>query len=283
LTIDHQTFCLTSQTVFLIYMYREHSIKSNSDAIIVTFRLKKSYLHQNNLFFEKVRFSHRIYTFEELAIKYRQVPLLIVQIIKLLLSDDVSDAIRYKIIGYYNVYIIDLYRIILSERYLDVKHINSDDYLNRIHTIVEYTYNHFQEKISLDDLAALTEISNYRLSHFIKEALGISYREFLQNSRFEHALKLLKETDYSVIDIVNMCGFSDHKYLNELMKDRFKTTPLKYRHTLLDNHRHTISQDSKQEFIDSLMGCLKKLEQDDRFKHLFGMNAKNRFNSSMID
>lgn len=273
LTIDEKEFLLPSQSVFLVYMYREHSFKSEPGSIIVTYRLKKEYLHKNNLFFERVNFVHRVYTFEELAVKYKQVPLLIVQIMKLMVSDQRSDLIRYKIIGYYNMYIMDLYRIILKERYLDVKHINFDEYLNRIHMIVEYTYNHFHEKISLEKLAQITKLSTYRLSHFIKEALGIPYRDFLQNSRFEQALKMLKETKASVIDIANRCGFSDHKYLNQMMKERFNTTPLKYRKNMLESKISNQLNTSTYDFIRELKNCLKKLDEDKRFQHLFGMNV----------
>jgi AraC-like DNA-binding protein len=221
-----------------------------------------------------VPFLDRLYTFEELAIKYRQVPLLIVQIIKLLLSEEESDIIRYKIIGYYNMYINDLYHMLLKERYLDIKHVNYDGYLNRIHTIVEYTYSHYKEKISLEELALLTHLSRYRVSHFIKEALGINYRDFLQNSRFEQALKLLKETNLSVVEIAYNSGFSDHKYLNAIMKKRFNTTPLKYRKSLLTKNTCTELSTSTYDFIQELKSCIKKIEEDKQFENLFGLTAR---------
>ena len=273
ITCEGKEFLMTDQTVFLVYMYKEHSVKSEKGSIIISYRLKKEHLHKHGLFFEKVPFVDRLYTFEELAVKYRQVPLLIVQIIKLLLSEEESDIIRYKIIGYYNMYINDLYHMLLKERYLDIKHVNYDGYLNRIHTIVEYTYSHYKEKISLDKLAEITLISRYRVSHFIKEALGISYRDFLQNSRFEHALKLLKETDKSVIEIAKNSGFSDYKYLNSIMKKRFNTTPLKYRKSILVRNRCTELSTSTYDFIQELKLCIKKIEEDKRFKNLFGLET----------
>lgn len=271
ITCNGKEFLMTDQTVFLVYMYREHSVKSEKGSIIVSYRLKKEHLHKHNLFFEKVPFVDRVYTFEELAIKYRQVPLLVVQIIKLLLSEEKRDITRYKIIGYYNMYIFDLYHMLLKERYLDIKHINYDEYLNRIHTIVEYTYAHYEEKISLDKLADLTHISRYRVSHFIKEALGINYRDFLQNSRFEQALKLLKETNRSVVEIAKNSGFSDHKYLNAIMKKRFNTTPLKYRKEVLTKNICTELSTSTYDFIQELKSCVRKIEQDSRFQNLFGL------------
>ena len=273
ITVEGKEYLLSPQTVFLVYMYRRHSIKSEENSIIVTYRLKKEYLHKNNLFFEKVNFANRVYSFEELAIKYKQVPLLIVEILKLLITEESTDLNRYKIIGYYNMYIVDLYRFILKERYLDVKHINFENYLNRIHTVIEYTYKNFKEKISLETLAEITEISVYRLSHFIKEALGISYRDFLQNVRFEKALKLLKSTKSSVAEIASECGFSDHKYLNNLMRDRFNITPLKYRKKILLCQECGQLTDITDDFIKELKLCLERFEEDSHFKNLMGMRT----------
>ena len=271
ITVDEKEYLLSPQTVFLVYMYRKHSLKSEPNSIIVTYRLKKEYLHKNNLFFEKINFVNRVYSFEELAVKYKQVPLLIVEIIKLLISEEISDLNRYKIIGYYNMYIVDLYRIILKERYLDVKHINFENYLNRIHTIIEYTYKNFKEKISLESLAELTKVSVFRLSHFIKDALGISYRDFLQNVRFEKALKLLKETNQSVAEIALECGFSDHKYLNKLMRDRFNITPLKYRKKILFCKECGQVMDITDDFVKELKLCLERFNEDYHFSNLIGM------------
>jgi AraC-like DNA-binding protein len=273
ITIDDKTYFLSPQTVFLVYMYRKHTFNSEPDSIIITYRLKKEYLHQHNLFFEKVPFVNRVYSFDELALKYKQVPLLIVEIIKLLVSEERSDLNRYKIIGYYTMYIIDLYRFIITERYLDVKHINFESYLNRIHTVIEFTYRHFREKISLEYIAEMTHISVFRLSHFIKDSLGISYRDFLQNVRFESALKLLKNTETSVKEIAINSGFSDHKYLNKLMKERFNLTALKYRKKIKTCNDCDQMNEMSDSLITELKHCLDKFNEDSHFSNLMGMKV----------
>jgi AraC-like DNA-binding protein len=146
-----------------------------------------------------------------------------------------------------------------------------DDYLNRIHMIVEYTYDHFKDRITMDQLSQLTNRSPSRLSHFIKDALGISYQAFLLNIRFEYALKLLKETKLSIKEIVDRSGFSDHKYLSKLMKKKFNTTALQYRRSA---HHHVPSIEfpkTAKGLCQELKACLNRLDQDPRFKHLFGM------------
>ena len=46
----------------------------------------------------------------------------------------------------------------------------------------------------------------------------MSFQEYLNSLRFEHALLLLKKTDMSVTEICLESGFSDSKYLNKRLK-----------------------------------------------------------------
>ena len=153
----------------------------------------------------------------------------------------------------------------LKEKYLDVKNINYDPYLIRIHTLMEYISNHISEKISLDVLSKLANISTFRLSHFFKEALGISFCEYLQNARLEHAIILLKENNSSIKDVASNSGFSDVKYLNKMLKEQFQMTALKYRKVILLNNTTVQFSSQVSEFIQALQLCLKNIEGEDTY------------------
>ena len=47
------------------------------------------------------------------------------------------------------------------------------------------------------------------------------FQEYLNSLRFEHALLLLKKTDWNVTDICLESGFSDSKYLSKRLKSVF--------------------------------------------------------------
>ncbi len=272
LTCDGKEFTLTDQTIFMIYMNRVHSLSTSVESLLISYRFKKEHLIKNNLLFENIPFSHRIYTFQELSHKYHQVPLLISQILKLLIAPNTSPIVRYKIIGYYNLFLYELYNMLLKEKYLDVKKRNYDPFLIRVNTLVDYIHAHAQEKISLETLAKLANISTYRLSHFISESLGVSFSEFLQNTRFEYALKSLKETNLSIQEVSTSSGFSDVKYLNKMLQDKFQMTALKYRkiknHQSIKKNQPFLTTD----FIDELNLCLKMIEDDQNFIDTYGLN-----------
>ena len=264
---------LSSDMVFMIYMNQKHAIKSQSDSLMFSFRLKKEYLQNHHLNFDKIPFKNRIYSFEELAQKYHAVPLIISQIILLLKTPNPSPNIRYKIIGYYNMYIYDLYSVRMKDRYLDIKKKNYDEYLIRFHTIIEHINHNYQHPISLNTLAELVNISPYRLSHFIRDRLGISFQEYLQNIRLEQALRALKSTDLPISEVVKNCGFSDPKYLNALMKQKFHITALKYRSIMKNSEHKGLNTFNYPKLLSELYERLHQIDKGTYMHDTFGLKS----------
>jgi len=270
LTLEDNTYNMHDQTVFLVYHNQKHILQAEKNAIIIAFRLKNDYLHRRGLFFEKIPYKGEVLTFSYLVDKYRQVLLLLIQFLKLLLSTENPEMIYYKIIAYYNYYIEEVYNMLLKERYLDIKKQDYNNYFARSKIIVDYIYQNYQKPITLKDLQQSINLSQSRLSHFIKDSFGIPFQEFVQNVRFEHALVLLKSTNFSVQEITKMSGFSDQKYINNLMKKKYNMTSLKYRIKQKERLRKIKKTNGlKSEFLNQIKHCLKVLEKDSRFVKLF--------------
>jgi len=268
---EKKIFELSSDNVFMIYINQAHSIQSTPNSLMFCFRLKKQYILDHHLRFDKLPSPNRIFSFQELAQKYHAVPLIISQIILLLKTQKPNPNIRYKLIGYYNMYIYDLYSVRLKERYLDVKKKNYDIYLIRFHTVIDYINKNFKQPISLNTLANLVQISPYRLSHFIQDRLGISFQEYLQNIRFEYALKELKNTNLPISEIVRNSGFSDPKYLNRLMKKKFHVTALKYRSLMRINENNDIEPFNYPKLLEELSVRLHQIDKGIYMRDTFGL------------
>lgn len=268
---EKKTFELSSDNVFMIYINQAHSIQSTPNSLMFCFRLKKQYILDHHLRFDKLPSPNRIFSFQELAQKYHAVPLIISQIILLLKTQKPNPNIRYKLIGYYNMYIYDLYSVRLKERYLDVKKKNYDIYLIRFHTVIDYINKNFKQPISLNTLADLVQISPYRLSHFIQDRVGISFQEYLQNIRFEYALKELKNTNLPISEIVINSGFSDPKYLNRLMKKNFHVTALKYRSLMKINENKDVYQFNYPKLLEELSVRLHQIDKGIYMHDTFGL------------
>lgn len=98
----------------------------------------------------------------------------------------------------------------------------------RINRITDYILEHHQERVSLEDIAALENITTFHASHFIKKMLQISFQEYLNNVRFDHAMQLIHQTNLSILDICLESGFSSSHYLNQMFVKTFGCTTKEY-------------------------------------------------------
>ena len=120
-------------------------------------------------------------------------------------------------------------------RALPWKLLDSEDYsvikqrANRIMAITDYIDQNFQRKLLLGEIAQREGLSLTYLSHFFREALGMSFQEYLNQKRFEYACRLLFTTDRRILDISLSSGFSDVRYFNQAFLEQYGCTPKEYR------------------------------------------------------
>ncbi len=103
---------------------------------------------------------------------------------------------------------------------------SSDD---RIKKTCKYIDEHYDRKISLDELSKNVYVSPQYLSSLFREAMGVTIREYIQKTRFNHALHLIDYTDAPLIDICFDAGFSDYKYMEKCFMEILGCTPREYR------------------------------------------------------
>ena len=96
-------------------------------------------------------------------------------------------------------------------------------------TIIAYIKEHYDEKISLEDLACLTNQSVYNLSHSFKKSTGQSPLEYINGYRLSIGADYLTRTNQSVLNIAIDVGFNNVSYFNRAFKNKFGMTPTQYR------------------------------------------------------
>ncbi len=100
-----------------------------------------------------------------------------------------------------------------------------------IYDISEYISSNFSTDISLFSLSRQFGFSEGHLSRKFKSVLGMGINEYINYIRILNAEKLLKETDFSVTEIAEKCGFHDSNYFSTVFKKTMDITPHKYRKT----------------------------------------------------
>ena len=92
-----------------------------------------------------------------------------------------------------------------------------------------FVYDHFAEKITLDDIAAAGSVSRSKCSKVFKKFMHKSPIDFLNLYRLEVAGRLLRNTDNSISTISSSCGFGQQSYFNRMFSRAYGCTPREYR------------------------------------------------------
>jgi AraC-like DNA-binding protein/mannose-6-phosphate isomerase-like protein (cupin superfamily) len=123
--------------------------------------------------------------------------------------------------------------VILSRHYSQIEATEAQSLL-RIGKVIEFLESKPDEKICINDLADMTNMSKRNFMRIFKRAVGLSPVNYLIKVRLQKARKLLCETDFQISDITVMCGFYDSNYFIKCFKQAFAITPNKFRIGLIN-------------------------------------------------
>ena len=106
--------------------------------------------------------------------------------------------------------------------------------------ILSYIHEHFQERITVEDLIGAANISRSEAFRCFKQYAGVSPVAYLNDYRLAKAAGLLAWTEQNVTEICFACGFADTSYFVKRFREKYGVPPLKYRKSLAvpSNHGH---------------------------------------------
>lgn len=109
---------------------------------------------------------------------------------------------------------------------------NSSTQNQEIKKVLEYIQEHYNENISLDDLAVQCHLSRGYFCRIFKEAYGIKPFEYINRYRIVQASRLLLTSDKKITQVCNECGFNGVSYFNRMFYKYTGMNPSTYRERL---------------------------------------------------
>lgn len=106
---------------------------------------------------------------------------------------------------------------------------NTRKHLDRLNSILRYIGSHYQEQLTLGQLAEREHLSAPYLSSFFEKYMGINFSTYYTNLRLEHAVRDLLCTDIPVEQVALNSGFSDPRSFVRAFKKRYNMVPSAYR------------------------------------------------------
>ena len=112
-------------------------------------------------------------------------------------------------------------RVFLTSREYDARMKN----LKRFNGVLEYIENNYSEKITIDRLCAMANVSRFYFCRLFKSITNKSLGEYLNRLRVNKAEELLKSGNCNITEAAMSCGFDDMNYFSRVFKKYKNESP----------------------------------------------------------
>ena len=106
----------------------------------------------------------------------------------------------------------------------------------RMGTIYEYVQQHYQDKVYVDDVAALVHLSTPAFCRYFKKHTRMTFTDFVNQYRISQARTLLLR-DSSISAVSDASGFQNISHFNKLFKKSTGDTPGAFRKKYANNQK----------------------------------------------
>lgn len=105
--------------------------------------------------------------------------------------------------------------------------------IERLQLVFDYVNHHYDQTITIDDMADLCGMSYSYFSRFFKKTMQRNFSDYVNLIRITKSEHLLSTSDDSITDIALAVGFTTTSYFIEQFKYFKNMTPKKYRNNLI--------------------------------------------------
>lgn len=124
--------------------------------------------------------------------------------------------------------LLGLCSVLLNENLITVE---KNEGFEKIRRSISYILEHFDESITVEDLARISYMSVSTLEKNFRLCFGETPAEYMNRIRMEYA-KTLLQGGFGVSEVAQRVGFSNRNYFTNVFKKYTGTTPGKYRDEL---------------------------------------------------
>ena len=106
------------------------------------------------------------------------------------------------------------------------RHSHNQSVLESVHHMVETEY---AKPLTLEHAAKLVYLSPAYLGTLFQNTYGLSFKDFLTDTRIKAACELLRSSGKKVYEIAEAVGYTDSRYFSQVFRKSVGMTPLEYR------------------------------------------------------
>ncbi len=173
-----------------------------------------------------------------LAVIEKQVNLLLQAIVQELQNDfkediEISQIPKLSIENELYVYTLPLQLVqIFNSLFYPLRSSKKQESSSLVRQIVDYIEKHYEKPISLEEVSKVFSVSPFYVSKIIKQSLGKSFTDMVNECRIEKAKNLLK-AHVRIKEVVFQCGFQSQSYFSKMFKKFVGVSPKEYQDMFL--------------------------------------------------
>lgn len=151
----------------------------------------------------------------------------ILRYLNAMVQEATSQSMSYELVCH-NLLEILLIKI-LRHQHFDLEVGKQSKATKDISFIKHYLETYYHESIQLEDLASITHLSRFYISHSFKKEIGMSPMEYLIDIRIKESKILLRTTNYSISQVADIVGFTTPTYFSKQFRKSTGISPTDYR------------------------------------------------------
>lgn len=130
-----------------------------------------------------------------------------------------------------NTVLISSRAMLLLEQFDQNDNLNNDSLSNLLENVLTHINDHYNEKISVSDLAKISNVSESYLIRTFKKKYELTPYQLIMSLRFSNASYYLKNTNKTIEEIAEICGFNDRVTFSASFTKQYGVSPSHYRNS----------------------------------------------------
>lgn len=194
---------------------KEYQVKRYAIIKIITNLLKRAYVFKDNM-------ANIVVLYKILDIDPNSTAMIIKE--KILKKIQINVKIKSKQV---DGCIHSNYSVLLEE----IKSISNTPIVDAVKRYIACNYNN--TSINLAVLSNKFNVSTTYISRLLKQETGLTFVEYMTQTRIKNSIILMQKEDMSLLDISNQVGFRSQHYYSTVFKKLFGVSPNEYRQNVL--------------------------------------------------
>lgn len=148
---------------------------------------------------------------------------LLFNIITTIQEDNEMSMLKVKF--YMGLLVIEL----IEKQDYEIKENTDNNYKNSLVLEIMHYIEEYYQNATLNSISKKLHQNDYSISKLLKQKLGLTFKELLQNKRLEVATRLLSYTNLPIVEICSNIGYENVSYFYKLFHKKYSQSPKEYR------------------------------------------------------